>query len=202
MRRIGVVLIIVLIFGLGIFSGCSQEESATSDESPQAKLERLEQLAANDTVLENMQKPAAPMAADFELPRTEGGTLRLSDYAGSVILLDFWATWCAPCRQAVPHLKSLYEDYRDQDFVVIGVALDAGGAKVVEKFVDAFEITYPTAIGNQEVVQKYGNFRGIPVSFIINREGQIVERHTGFRPRTFYEPTIEALLNKDAEATS
>ncbi len=195
--RLSVFKLIRLSFVVGgLLFGCSQNDSGESAESRTSKLERLQALAADTTYPDTLSKSRGPIAADFEIPRTEGGTLRLSDYKGSVILLDFWATWCVPCRRTIPHLKALYEEYRDQDFVVIGVSLDAGGRPVVEKFVDKMEITYPTAIGNEEVVQKYGNFRGIPVSFIIDRDGVIVERHTGFRPRRFYVPTIEALLAK------
>jgi thiol-disulfide isomerase/thioredoxin len=140
------------------------------------------------------------LAADFELPRLEGGTFRLSDHRGEIVLLDFWATWCPPCRMAIPHLIKVYEQYKDKNVIVVGIALDEGGAAVIEKFADSFKIPYPILIGDADVVAKYGNFQGIPVSFLINQKGEIIERHSGFRPRQIYEAAIELLLAEKGDA--
>jgi len=134
------------------------------------------------------------IAADFELSRLEGGTFRLSDYRGQIILLDFWATWCRPCRMTIPHLIKLYQQYKDKNVLVVGISLDGGDPATVSKFVDEFKIPYPILLGDAETVAKYGNFPAIPVSFLIDQKGEIVERHSGFRPRQIYETDIDLLL--------
>lgn len=189
-RTIGVVFSISLLF-IGGCSGGGGESSQTGREG-QASEKPYVQIA----------EAKAPTAADFDLPRLEGGTFRLSDHRGQVILLDFWATWCPPCRMSIPHLIKVYEKYKGQGILVVGIALDQGGTEAVEKFVDAFKIPYPILLGNPDVVARYGNFQGIPVSFLINQQGEIVERYSGFRPRQVYETSIDLMLEEEAEADS
>jgi thiol-disulfide isomerase/thioredoxin len=182
--------ILVLSILLAPIWGCSGDGGG----SPQTEREDQAQRKQYAEIREGK----APMAADFELPRLEGGTFRLSDYYGQIILLDFWATYCPPCRMSIPHLIKVYEQYKDRNVLVVGVALDGDGAGVVEKFVDTYKIPYPILLGNPEVVALYGNFQAIPISFLINQKGEIVERHSGFRPRQVYETSIEFMLKEEA----
>jgi len=186
----------VLGFVLAGCSGGGEEQSSSETNVSETQKTGQELTAAEE--YQKIDIPDPVKAPDFELPRLEGGTLRLSDYEGSVILLDFWATWCAPCRMTVPHLIKLQEDLKNEGVVVLGVALDLGTPEgvrqVVDKFVNQYEITYPIVFGDADVVAKYGNFTSIPVSFLINKKGEIVERHVGFRPRQVYEASIRALL--------
>lgn len=187
------VCLVLILISAGCSGGGKEEPGAETEES----VARNQDQSGVQEQYKKLADPGeAPPAPDFELPRLEGGTFRLSDYRGSIVLLDFWATWCAPCRVSIPHLIEVHRAFKDEDVVVVGIALDEGGKPVVEKFVDAFRIPYPILIGNQEVVTAYGNFPHIPVSFIIDREGNIVERHTGFRPREIYESSIRHLLEE------
>ena len=136
-------------------------------------------------------------APDFILTDLNGRSGRLSDYRGKVIILDFWATWCAPCRLLIPLFKDLYSKYRDSGFEVIGVAMDRGGEKVVKPFVEKHEIDYPNFIGNQEVVRNYGGLRGIPTTFVITKEGRIYKKYVGVPPNplSVFETDVKSLLS-------
>jgi cytochrome c biogenesis protein CcmG/thiol:disulfide interchange protein DsbE len=133
-------------------------------------------------------------APDFSLPELGGASFRLSDTKGKVVILDFFATWCPPCRMEVPHFQALYDQYKDKGLVVVGVALDQGGVADVKPFVKQNKVTYPVVIGDQNVAAMYGGIRGIPTTFIIDRQGNIVEKLVGYRDKSEFEKAIQKLL--------
>jgi cytochrome c biogenesis protein CcmG/thiol:disulfide interchange protein DsbE len=94
----------------------------------------------------------------------------------------------------IPHFQELYEEYSSEGLVVVGIALDRGGAAVVKPFVTSNGVTYPVAIGGQDVANAYGGIRGIPTTFIIDREGNIVTKAVGYRDKAFFEEAIKDLL--------
>jgi cytochrome c biogenesis protein CcmG/thiol:disulfide interchange protein DsbE len=134
------------------------------------------------------------MAPDFTLNDLDGKPFRMSDTKGNVVILDFWATWCPPCRMEIPHFEALYRQYRANGLEIVGVALDRGGAKVVKPFVKDAGVTYPVVIGDQATANAYGGIRGIPTTFIIDRQGRIVEKAVGYRDKAFFESRIKELL--------
>jgi thiol-disulfide isomerase/thioredoxin len=134
-------------------------------------------------------------APDFELSTLDGEIIKLSDYVGKIVLLDFWATWCGPCRMAIPELVELQNEYED-DLVIIGISLDQPYTQQnLEPFIESYGINYPIVLGNIEVVEAYGNIRGIPTSFVINREGEIVNKFTGYVPKSYYVTEFNQLLS-------
>ncbi|MCH7504747.1 TlpA family protein disulfide reductase [PVC group bacterium] len=134
------------------------------------------------------------VASDFTLNDLDNKPFRFFDLKGKVIILDFWATWCPPCIAELPHFKALYSEYQEQGLEIVGVSLDQGGADVVRPFVKEHEINYTMLISNQEVVEDYGGIRGIPTTFIIDREGRIVETFVGYRDKEVFESVIQELL--------
>ncbi|MGB2600674.1 MAG: TlpA disulfide reductase family protein [Candidatus Omnitrophota bacterium] len=134
------------------------------------------------------------VAADFTLNDLDGKPFKMSDTKGSVVILDFWATWCPPCRMEIPHFEALYRQYKAKGIVIVGVALDRGGVGVVKPFIKEMGVTYPVVIGDQNVANVYGGIRGIPTTFIIDREGRIVEKAVGYRDKEFFESRIKELL--------
>ena|SRR5437879_455133 len=132
---------------------------------------------------------------DFTLKDINGKDFTLSAHKGKVILLDFWATWCAPCKIEIPGFIGLYNKYRSRGFVVIGVSMD-DSTSGVKPFAQKLEMNYPVLIGTgrDDVDQAFGPLPGLPTSFIIARNGKICEQHTGFAPKEQFEREIKALL--------
>ncbi|MBN1300509.1 MAG: TlpA family protein disulfide reductase [Melioribacteraceae bacterium] len=125
-----------------------------------------------------------------------GSTLKLSDYQGKIIILDFWATWCAPCRKAIPELIELGNEYEDKGVQVIGITMDDTDQKSnVEKFIDEFEIDYPVVWGNESIIYKYGGIQTIPTSFIIDKNGKVISRYNEYVPKETYENDIKDILS-------
>lgn len=151
-------------------------------------------LAATGCTAAPGQGPRPP-APDFNLKTLDGKTLQLSALKGKVVLLDFWATWCPPCREEIPHFKELYDQYRGKGLEIIGVALDDGGEKDVAPFAQKNQINYPLSVtGAQELGQRYGGIRGIPTTFLVDKQGRIAQKYVGYQSKQVFEKEIQALL--------
>ncbi len=135
-------------------------------------------------------------APDFKLISLQGDSLHLSDYQGKIIILDIWDTWCPPCRKGIPDFVELYQKYQQKNFVIIGLALGREGKEKVKSFVAEQNISYPIAIADSNVLEAYGPIEGIPTTFIINQNGKIVNRYTGYREKNVFEKTIQTLLEE------
>jgi peroxiredoxin len=136
------------------------------------------------------------LAPDFALTSTEGKTIRLSDYRGKVVVLDFWATWCPPCRAEIPDFIKLYSKYKQDGFQMLGVSLDEGGLKDVIPFMKQYGINYPIVLGTEEVVSAYGGIRGIPTTFVIDKNGYVRDAFEGYRPSSVFEKLIQQLTKE------
>jgi peroxiredoxin len=134
-------------------------------------------------------------APDFELKDSEGRIVRLSDYAGKVVLLDFWATWCAPCKSSIPWFIELATKYEADGFAVIGISMDQDGWDAVKPFMAEMRITYPILMGNKRVAYLYGDVDSLPLAFFVDRTQRVAAIHLGAANRKEFEKTIKLLLN-------
>jgi len=122
-----------------------------------------------------------------------GQQLHLSDYRGSVVLLDFWATWCDPCREEIPHFVELQNRYRDQGLQIVGVSMD-DSPEPVRDFYRQFKMNYPVVMGNASTGELYGGVLGLPIAFLIGRDGRIYSKHIGATDIAVFEREITMLL--------
>ena len=121
-------------------------------------------------------------APDFTLKTLEGEEMALTSLKGKVVLLDFWATWCAPCRESIPHLVNLQKDFGEKGLVILGMSADKGEGDVVRRFVKSMDIPYPVVITPDEVLRSYG-VTALPTTVFIDRKGKIREKTIGFNSR-------------------
>jgi peroxiredoxin len=155
-------------------------------------------------------------APDMNLAFLDGSVARLADLEGKVVLLNFWATWCPPCRQELPHFEALHQAYKDQGLAVIGVSMDQAGADYVLKFAQDAGLSYPIAMGPFEKMEKIwseveeiptvqgfgdepaalsnGSVQMMPTTFVIDRSGKIFRKHVGPRDRETLEPDLRMLM--------
>jgi len=138
---------------------------------------------------------ARPAKLDFTLSDVEGRRVRLDAYRGRVILVNFWATWCAPCKTEIPWLNELHVRYREQGLVVIGVSVDDAVAKI-RPFAQSMKMGYPVLVGVGEdgFKESFGPLLGYPTTLLISRAGEICIRHVGITEKEQLEREVRALL--------
>jgi peroxiredoxin len=132
-------------------------------------------------------------ALDFALETMDGSKASLSDYGGSVVLVNFWATWCPPCRDEIPHFEEAYQAYKDEGLVVMGVNFQESAAEV-EPFVERLGVTYPILLDESGRVVKEYRAVGLPTSVFIDRDGVIQVRHSGYLSEGQLEQYLSELL--------
>lgn len=135
-------------------------------------------------------------APDFTLPDINGVNVKLSDLKGKVIALNFWATWCGPCRREIPDFIELQNMYAKDGLQFVGIALDEGGVGVVKPYADKMKMNYPVLIGGEDVTAKYGGMPAIPVTILIDRKGNMRGKFVGMRTKAVMESLILPLLKE------
>lgn len=133
-------------------------------------------------------------AREWSLKKLDGSILDSASLRGRVIVFNFWATWCPPCRQEIPGLVALEREYGPRGLTVVGASLDQDGVEAVRKFVQAQSINYPVGLGDETLVDAFGGVESIPTTFIIDRGGRVVTRLVGFETKEVLEKAILALL--------
>jgi peroxiredoxin len=140
----------------------------------------------------NTQPSIAP---DFSLESLDGGTMRLSDLRGKAVLLNFWATWCGPCKIEMPWFVDLQNQYRAQGLQIVGVAMDDASKADIKKFAQDMGVNYPILIGKEAVGDQYGGVPALPETFLIGRDGKIVDKIIGLRGKSEIEDSIKKALD-------
>ncbi len=132
------------------------------------------------------------LAPDFTLKTLDGKDVQLSSLRGKAVLLNFWATWCEPCKIEMPWLVDLQKKYRMQGLEIVGVAMDDSGEKTIADFAHKMQVNYTVLVGSEKVAQMYGGLDGLPTSFFLGRDGKVVDTALGL----VSESTIEDAIKK------
>src|SRR6202165_2642246 len=138
------------------------------------------------------------VAPDFSLESLEGKTMRLSDFRGKAVLLNFWATWCAPCKIEMPWFVELQQKYGSQGLQIVGVAMDDSSKEDIAKFAKDMGVNYPVLLGKEAVGDAYGGVPALPESFFISRDGKIVDKIIGLKGKAEIEDSIKKALDTQA----
>lgn len=165
-----------------------------SSESKQPRTQSLEQLDPYSVALYEAKREAK--AQDFTVDLLNGGSFTLSQQQGKVVLMNIWATWCAPCHDETPDFVDLYNKYQDQGLVILGVSIDEQGKSVVEPFMEKYEVNYPMFIDDGTIMDKYGPTMGVPTSYVIDKQGNLEYFATGALTKKELEPRLVKLLNE------
>lgn len=135
----------------------------------------------------------------FTLKDLEGRIISPADWRGKAVLINFWATWCPPCREEIPDLIKLQTKYNGR-LQIIGISDDTGSVETVKSFVQEHKMNYPVAMASPELEAKFGGVMGLPTSFLLDTEGRVVQKHVGLRNPDLYDKEIRALLQMPVEA--
>ncbi len=141
-------------------------------------------------------------APDFTLKNAKGDPVKLSDYNGKVVLLDFWGTFCAVCKVEVPWYVKFQSEYKESGLSVVGVSLDEDGWKSVKPFMDEQRVNYTIVIGNWELAKLFGFGNELPLTLLIDRNGRIADMHAGMVDKAKFENEIQILLNESSSKKS
>jgi len=149
------------------------------------------------------QAQGRKLAPDFTLQDATGQSVKLSDYRGKVVLLNFWATWCGPCQLEIPWFENFEQEYKSKGFEVVGVSMDEDGWKAVKPFIAEHKMNYRVLLGDDSVSQLYGGVESLPTTFLIDREGRFAfSPHVGLAERNEYLNEIQTLLGIKQTAAS
>jgi cytochrome c-type biogenesis protein len=190
--------VMLIIIGLLVASNYT---TLLSSSKLAAWLPNLEAWIKVEPTATNAPPPAAPgnaafpSAPDFTLSRLEGQPLKLSELRGRVVMLNFWATWCGPCRAEIPELNAMQRDLKEQGLTVVGVSWD-DTAEGVKEFQQELPQDYTILLGGEEVQSLFGGIPSLPTTYIIDRDGRIRQKIIGARGRTVFEAAIRPLLDE------
>jgi thiol-disulfide isomerase/thioredoxin len=204
---------VIAIVALALLAGCgagrdTSREAAAKEAGKPAAADLAAAEATTTPVAGTTTTPVASAAGTkpgvdtsqlrpapaWSLVDLAGNTVESAQFKGKVVIVDFWATWCGPCRKGIPELNKLYAAYKDKGVEIVGVSLDQQGPGVVKPFVAQFKMNYPVLMGTQKIVNDFGGVTGIPTAFVISQDGKVYKKYVGLYPGSVYEQDIKTLL--------
>jgi thiol-disulfide isomerase/thioredoxin len=182
--------VVLMIFGA---AACAPKKE-TPPPKPKVSETAPAKTAASATTAA-MTLPKIGPAPAWQLQDVDGKVVSSEQFKGKVVVVDFWATWCGPCRMEIPGYTELVKKYGKDGFTIIGVSIDQAGPEVVKDFVAKNRVNYPVVMADEKVAAAFGGVEVIPTTFLIDRAGQIRDRKEGAEETATYEKKVIALLN-------
>ncbi len=188
-------LILLTFFALG--SCGNQPVNKQSQPASTAQAPAKATYQDNVSLVTSVTPAAGKAASDFSWYDSQGKTVSLSALKGKTVLVNFWATWCGPCKAELPDIEAVSKAYASKGLVVVGVSEDRGDGLVhdVSDFASKNGLTYQIVVDNDDIANAFGNINAIPTSFLVNKDGQIVEKWIGVRDKAFFESTVKKYLD-------
>jgi len=182
----------VLLLGFGLLACESDGEQSSPADAPRTNVAAQESLR-NVTTFDD-PKPVP----DVTVETLDGQQIDLGEQSGTVLLVNFWATWCPPCREEIPDLVALQKELGPQGFTILGISTDQEGAEAVRPFVDEYDINYPIVVDTARTLQasSLGPVYGLPTTFVVNADGQVVQRVMGMFPVDAMKPRLQKMLTE------
>lgn len=184
-------LLVILLF----ISSCSKQSSR--QESSSTSNVATNSFKGNVSLVTEVNSAAAGVASNFYWYGSDGKKISLIDLKGKTVLINFWATWCGPCKAELPDLENLSKTYSSKGLVIVGVSVDKGDNLLtdVSSFTSQNGLTYQIVIDNDDVANAYGNINALPTSFLVDKNGKIVDKWVGMRDKAFLESTVSKYLD-------
>ncbi len=180
-RNVVTIVIVILFLAVMIFYGTRGARNAKEAGSVSGETLRADNIKGQ-------------LAPDFTLNSVEGKPIKLSDYRGKAVVLNFWATWCGPCKVEMPWLIDLQNKYRSEGVEIVGVSMDDGNKDAVAKFAKEMGVNYTVLLGKESVGDAYGGMVGLPTTFYIDRNGKITNSVAGLISKGEIEDNIKAAM--------
>ena len=190
-------LIVSAFFALLSISGCAKKSESTPAAQPAVSTasQPAGSSSSNVSKVISVQRNEGKRVAEFSWTDENGKTVLFSDFSrNNVVLINFWATWCGPCKRELPDLIALHEQYKDKDVRIIGISVDRDGdvLGLVRDFAAQSNLKYPIVIDNGELERVFGGIRGIPTTFFVNKNGEIVKKMIGLQSKETFQAAIIA----------
>lgn len=188
---------LVILLTLVTLSSCSKQPAKQSSDASMAQAPAKASYKDNVSLVSGVTPATGNMASDFSWYDSEGKQVSLNSLKGKTVLINFWATWCGPCKEELPDIEAVSKEYASKGFVVIGVSEDRGDGLLhdVSGFAARHGLTYQIVVDNDNIANAYGNINAIPTSFLINKDGQIAQKWIGVRDKSFFKSTVEKYLD-------
>lgn len=205
-----VILVIVVGVTIGFLTILNKEKASNlkTEEEIKQKTQRIKKPEVGKEIVEikepevsekrkkDKEKLSREKAPDFVLEGISGKKVGLSDYKGKVMILDFWDTWCNPCKIEIPGFVKLQEEWGNKGLQIVGIAFARQGVNAVRAFAKSYKINYPVGICDEQTLNSYGPIRGIPTTFILDKEGRIYKKYIGYRPEEIFVEDIKNLISE------
>ncbi|MGF1671694.1 MAG: TlpA family protein disulfide reductase [Balneolaceae bacterium] len=185
---------ILICMAVFLMAACSSDKSEQKGDAADRGASETTSAVTDDRSKRAVTDGTLGAIPDYEFETLDGNLIKISDYEGKVVMLNFWATWCGPCRREIPELIRLKEKYEDRGFEIIGIALDEQGFDVVRPFINQFDINYKIVVDDYSYGNELGGIYMVPTTYIVNAEGKIAFRKIGEITMEDIEPRLLDLL--------